>query len=90
VTSSIRFSDGSLSFRSKYLRRRVVEIKDVLRVDRASRMLAYRREFPRIFLRDGQYCDLLPFEEPVSRATDETSSVSQVIALINGVLNSEP
>jgi hypothetical protein len=86
ATSSIKVSGNVISYRTKYFRKRVVPIEDVLRIDRAERTLTYVRVFPRIILRNGQYCDLLPYETSKSRSESGASPVTQVISMLNQAL----
>ena len=86
AASSIRVSGNAIRYRTKYFRKRVVEVEEVLRVDRVERTLTYARVFPRIIQRNGQHWDLLQFEASKSRAENVTSPVTQVISMLNQAL----
>ncbi len=84
--SSLYVSPESIEFRTKYFRRRQIQMEDIDSVVEASRVFIYQRTFPRLNLRSGGCIDLINFEEADSRRQVEGGSVRSIVTLVSEAL----
>jgi|HubBroStandDraft_2_1064218.scaffolds.fasta_scaffold520973_2 hypothetical protein len=88
ATSSIVVSAKMVQFRTRRLRKMTIPVSEIADAYEASRVLLYKRFFPRLELNSGQKFDLTVFEKSKKRSKSN-DSVRSIISLINEVRRSK-